>query len=113
MAGWSGPPGSQARAGKCRTADGQAQRGRFARSGRGIQLVREARPQVVFLAAAKVGGIVANNTLRAEFIYDNLIIATNVIQAAHINGAEKADVSRLVLHLSQAGARSRCARIRC
>ena len=47
------------------------------------------RPQVVFLAAAKVGGIVANNTLRAEFIYDNLIIATNVIHAAHINGTEK------------------------
>jgi GDP-L-fucose synthase len=49
----------------------------------------ERRPQVVFLAAAKVGGIVANNTLRAEFIYDNLIIATNVIHAAHANGAEK------------------------
>jgi GDP-L-fucose synthase len=47
------------------------------------------RPQAVFLAAAKVGGIVANNTLRAEFLYDNLIIATNVIQAAHINGTEK------------------------
>jgi GDP-L-fucose synthase len=47
------------------------------------------RPQAVFLAAAKVGGIAANNTLRAEFIYDNLIIATNVIHAAHQNGAEK------------------------
>src|ERR1700676_526400 len=47
------------------------------------------RPQAVFLAAAKVGGIVANNTLRGEFIYDNLIIAANVIQAAHVNGAEK------------------------
>jgi GDP-L-fucose synthase len=47
------------------------------------------RPQVVFLAAAKVGGIVANNTLRAEFIYDNLMIATNVIHAAHMNGADK------------------------
>ena len=47
------------------------------------------RPQVVFLAAAKVGGIVANNTLRAEFIYDNIAIAANVIQAAHQNGAEK------------------------
>ena len=47
------------------------------------------RPQVVFLAAAKVGGIVANNTLRAEFIYDNLIIATNVIHAAHSSGVEK------------------------
>src|SRR5438270_1054672 len=50
---------------------------------------RKARPQVVFLAAAKVGGIVANNTLRAEFIYDNIAIAANVIQAAHLNGAEK------------------------
>jgi len=47
------------------------------------------RPQAVFLAAAKVGGIVANNTLRAEFIYDNLMIATNVIHAAHLNDAEK------------------------
>ena len=47
------------------------------------------RQQVVFLAAAKVGGVVANNTLRAEFIYDNMIIGTNVIHAAHINGAEK------------------------
>ena len=47
------------------------------------------RPQVVFLAAAKVGGIVANNTLGAEFIYENLAIASNLIQAAHVNGAEK------------------------
>ncbi|QPF88245.1 GDP-L-fucose synthase [Bradyrhizobium genosp. L] len=47
------------------------------------------RPQAVFLAAAKVGGIVANNTLRAEFLYDNLAISTNVIQAAHANGCEK------------------------
>jgi GDP-L-fucose synthase len=47
------------------------------------------RPQVVFLAAAKVGGIVANNTLRAEFIYENLIIAANIIHAAHVNGAGK------------------------
>ena len=47
------------------------------------------RPQAVFLAAAKVGGIVANDTLRAEFLYDNLIIASNVIHAAHVHGAEK------------------------
>jgi GDP-L-fucose synthase len=47
------------------------------------------RPQVVFLAAAKVGGIAANNALRAEFIYDNLIIAANVIHAAHMHGTEK------------------------
>ena len=47
------------------------------------------RPQVVFLAAAKVGGIAANNTLRAEFLYDNLAIAANAIHAAQVNGAEK------------------------
>ena len=47
------------------------------------------RPQAVFLAAATGGGIVANNTLRAEFIYDNLAIAANVIHAAHVNAAEK------------------------
>ena len=47
------------------------------------------RPQAVFLAAAKVGGIVANNTLRAEFIYDNLMIAANVIHAAYQSGTEK------------------------
>ena len=47
------------------------------------------RPQVVFLAAAKVGGIVANDTLRGEFLYDNLAIAANVIHAAHANGTEK------------------------
>jgi GDP-L-fucose synthase len=47
------------------------------------------RPQVVFLAAAKVGGIFANNTLRAEFLYDNLAIAANVIHSAHVNNTEK------------------------
>ncbi len=47
------------------------------------------RPQIVFLAAAKVGGIVANNTLRAEFIYENIAIASHVIHAAHQSGAEK------------------------
>jgi GDP-L-fucose synthase len=49
----------------------------------------KARPQAVFLAAAKVGGIFANDTLRGEFIYDNLVIATNVIHAAHLHGTEK------------------------
>jgi GDP-L-fucose synthase len=47
------------------------------------------KPQAVFLAAAKVGGIVANNTLRAEFLYDNLAIAANVIHAAYLNRTEK------------------------
>ena len=47
------------------------------------------QPQAVFMAAAKVGGILANNTLRAEFLYDNLAIASNVIHAAHQHGVEK------------------------
>ena len=47
------------------------------------------KPEYVFLAAAKVGGIMANNTYRAEFLYDNLLIEANIIQAAHINGVKK------------------------
>ena len=47
------------------------------------------KPDYVFLAAAKVGGILANNTYRGEFIYDNLMIQNNVIHAAHINGVKK------------------------
>src|SRR5262245_40526892 len=49
----------------------------------------ENRPQVVFMAAAKVGGIVANDTLRADFIYENLTMAASVIHAAHRAGVEK------------------------
>lgn len=47
------------------------------------------RPDHVFLAAAKVGGILANNTYRAEFIYDNLLIEANIIHAAYTVGAQK------------------------
>lgn len=47
------------------------------------------RPEVVLLAAAKVGGIYANNTYPAEFIYQNLVIETNVIHAAWKSGVEK------------------------
>lgn len=50
---------------------------------------RAAQPDYVFLAAAKVGGIHANNTYPADFIYQNLSIATNVIQSAHRNKAKK------------------------
>ncbi|MBI4184557.1 MAG: GDP-L-fucose synthase [Proteobacteria bacterium] len=49
----------------------------------------EARPQAVFLAAATVGGIVANDTRPAEFLYDNLAIELNVIDAARRVGVEK------------------------
>lgn len=47
------------------------------------------KPEYVFLAAAKVGGIVANNTYRADFIYQNLMIQNNVIHAAYENGVTK------------------------
>ncbi len=47
------------------------------------------KPDFVFLAAAKVGGIVANNTYRADFLYENLMIQTNVIHAAYLNKVEK------------------------
>jgi GDP-L-fucose synthase len=47
------------------------------------------KPGYVFLAAARVGGIVANNIYRAEFIYQNLMIQNNVIHAAHESGVEK------------------------
>lgn len=46
-------------------------------------------PQVVIIAAAKVGGIHANNTFRAEFLYDNLIIEANLIHSAYQNKVEK------------------------
>ncbi len=49
----------------------------------------EACPEYVFLAAAKVGGIEANNTRRAEFIYENLIIEANVIHQAHLSGVKR------------------------
>lgn len=47
------------------------------------------QPEYVFLAAAKVGGIVANNTWRADFLYDNLMIESNVIHQAYKNGVKK------------------------
>jgi GDP-L-fucose synthase len=50
--------------------------------------IRE-KPEYVILAAAKVGGIIANNTYRADFIYDNLMIESNVIGAAWKNGVKK------------------------
>jgi len=47
------------------------------------------KPKFVFLAAAKVGGIFANNTYRGEFLYDNLMIQSNVIHNAKVTGVEK------------------------
>lgn len=49
----------------------------------------EEKPEQVYLAAAKVGGIHANNTYPAEFIYDNLMVQSNLIHASHQNGVQK------------------------
>jgi len=47
------------------------------------------KPEYVFLAAAKVGGIMANNTYRADFLYENLLIETNIIHSAYRSGVKK------------------------
>lgn len=51
--------------------------------------MKDARPQAVFMAAARVGGIYANDSRPADFIYDNLMIEANVIEAARRHGVEK------------------------
>lgn len=53
------------------------------------EFFKSEKPDFVFLAAAKVGGIVANNTYRADFIYDNLMIVTNVVKAAFDHQVKK------------------------
>ena len=53
------------------------------------RFIAAARPQVIFLAAARVGGILANDNFPAAFLYDNLAIAANVVEAARRSGAEK------------------------
>lgn len=53
------------------------------------EFFRKERPDYVFLAAAKVGGIMANNVYRGDFLYENLMIQSNVIHAAHKNGVKK------------------------
>ncbi len=50
---------------------------------------KENKPDLVIVAAAKVGGILANNTYRAEFIYDNLMIESNIIHQSYINDVDK------------------------
>lgn len=54
-----------------------------------IRFFEAERPEYVFMAAAKVGGIHANNTYRAEFIYQNLMIEANVVDAAHRSGTRR------------------------
>ena len=57
------------------------------------------RPEFVFLVAGTVGGIMANSTRPAEFIYDNMMIHATVVHAAHLFGVEEAAVSRQLVHL--------------
>lgn len=52
-------------------------------------LFLEEKPEYVFLAAAKVGGILANNTYKADFLYENLAIQNNVIHQSYVNGVKK------------------------
>src|SRR5882724_2016372 len=59
------------------------------RQGEVETFLAKARPQAVFLAAARVGGIVANDSRPASFLYDNLLIAANIIEAARTSGVEK------------------------
>jgi len=54
-----------------------------------ISFFENERPEYVILAAAKVGGILANNQYRAEFLYDNLMIESNIIQASFLTGVKK------------------------
>ena len=58
------------------------------------------RPEYVFLAAAKVGGILANDTYRAQFIYENMMIQNNVIHHAHTSGGKKINVSWILMYIS-------------
>src|SRR5919109_1901726 len=51
--------------------------------------MNEARPQAVFMAAANVGGILANDSYPADFLYDNLMIEANIIEGAHRAGVSK------------------------
>lgn len=54
-----------------------------------MRFFEDEKPEYVFLAAAKVGGIQANNTYRADFLYDNLMIEANIIHASYQSGVKK------------------------
>lgn len=54
-----------------------------------LAFFKQYKPDQVYMAAAKVGGIYANNTYPAEFIYENLMVQSNIIHAAHLNGVQK------------------------
>ena len=86
---------------KLRSRDGRRDSVDLTRQGETERWVSETRPDAIFLAAAKVGGILANDTYPADFLYDNLMIEANILEAAHRAHVAKADVPRLELHLSK------------
>jgi GDP-L-fucose synthase len=59
------------------------------RQGEAERFVSDARPDVIFLAAGRVGGIEANRSAQGEFLYDNLMIGANVLEAARRAGVSK------------------------
>lgn len=61
----------------------------FARQSNTEKWFEENKPDYIFLSAAKVGGIAANNTYKAEFIYQNMMIAANIIHSAYLSGTKK------------------------
>ena len=82
----------------CRTLEKAGYTNLVYRTSKELNLINQAdtnaffekeKPKHVIVAAAKVGGILANNIYRADFLYDNLMIASNVMHAAHVNGVDK------------------------
>ena len=63
----------------------------------------EEKPEYVFLAAAKVGGIIANQDALADFMYQNMILEMNVIHSAWKNGCKKLEIFGIFLYLSAYG----------
>lgn len=70
------------------------------------------KPEYVFLAAAHVGGIVANSRYRADFIYENLMIQNNVIHASYLNNVKKLLFWEVLVFIREM-LRNRCRRIAC
>ena len=85
----------------CLRSPGRSSTFSMQQSGRQVLRERAARASS-FFAAAKVGGILANDTYPAEFLRDNLVLQTNVIEASRQAGVKSPALPRLIVHLSQA-----------
>ncbi|MBY3381863.1 GDP-L-fucose synthase [Rhizobium laguerreae] len=93
VAGHRGMVGSalvrRLRSENCRVITATRQELDLKRQGEVEKFVQVNKPDAIILAAAKVGGILANDTLPADFLYDNLIIEANIFEAAHRNGVDR------------------------